>query len=330
MALTMPPTRSTWWRARPAAAIWVTLGTFLLFSVVVPRFPTAGNLANVLRLASILCVASCGQAVVLVLGGIEFSFGSSVALASVVAVTSVTAAGPLGAFLIAAAVVAGIGAVNGALIGWFQLPPFIVTLGMLMAVAGLAASLVGGQPIDAPPSDIFAWPAGGRLAGVPVPILAAAVCVIALHLLLSFCRIGREWYLVGANATAARLAGIRTSRAVFLGYFVAGLFCAIAAVILTSRVGSGQPELAPDLPFETIAACAIGGIPLAGGQGRAYQVVCGVLVIAMMNNAVVLLNLPIAGQQLMIAAVIVGAVLLQKADQPAKRLLALLRRRPGP
>jgi len=325
MALVMPPAHGARRRGVPGAAVWVALGAFILFSLVVPRFFTSGNLANVLRLASILCVASCGQAIVLILGGIEFSFGSSVALASVVAVTSIATVGPVAAFLIAAGVVAAIGAINGGLIGRLDLPPFIVTLGMLMAVAGVAASLVGGQPIDAPPSDIFAWPASGRLAGVPVPVVAAAGCVVILHLLLSVTRIGREWYLAGANPAAARLAGISVGRAIFVGYVVAGLFCALAAVILTSRVGSGQPELAPNLPFETIAACAIGGIPLAGGQGRAYQVVCGVLVIAMMNNAVVLLNLPVAGQHLMIAAVIIGAVLLQKVDRPARRLLAALR-----
>jgi ribose/xylose/arabinose/galactoside ABC-type transport system permease subunit len=326
MALTVPTVRRAWGQFRPTAPVWVALGAFVLFSLFVPRFMTSGNLANVLRLASILCIASCGQAIVLILGGIEFSFGSSVALASVVAVTTIPSVGPVASFLVAAAVAVSIGTINGALIAKFDLPPFIVTLGMLMAAAGLAASLVGGQPIDAPPSEIFSWPARGRVAGIPVPILTAAACVIILHLLLSFTRIGRQWFLAGGNAVAARLSGIHVGRTVFFGYFIAGLFCALTGVILTSRVESGQPELAPNLPFETIAACAIGGIPLAGGRGRAYQVVCGVLVIAMMNNAVVLLNLPIAGQYLMIAVIIIGAVLLQQVDRPAKRLLAILRR----
>ncbi len=313
--------QDTWRRFRPSAVVWVGLGAFVLFSLFVPRFFSAGNIANVLRLGSILCIASCGQAIVLILGGIEFSFGSSVALASVVAVSSIAFVGPLVAFLIAAGVVVAIGAINGALIGRFDLPPFIVTLGMLMAAAGLAAALVGGQPIDAPPSAIFSWPANGHILGIPAPIAVAIGCVIILHLLLSVSRIGREWYLAGSNPTAAWLAGVPVGRVVFFGYLIAGAFCALTAIILTSRVGSGQPQLDPNLPFETIAACAVGGIPLAGGQGRAYQVVFGVLIISMMNNAVVLLNLPVAGQYLMIAGIIVGAVLLQKVTWPRLRFL---------
>lgn len=320
------PVQAAWRRCRPGAPVWTTLGVFLLFALLVPRFATAGNVVNVLRVAAILCIVSCGQAVVLVLGGIEFSFGSSAALASVVAVMVLPWLGAAGALAAGAGVVVAIGAVNGALIAWFELPPFVVTLGMLMAAAGGAASLVGGQPIDAPPSAVFAWPAAGRIAGIPVPIVLGVAALILLHLLLSRSRLGRLWYLTGANPTAARLSGIGVGTVTFLGYIVAGAFCAVTAVVLTSRVGSGQPNLAPDLPFESIAACAIGGIPLAGGEGRAYQVACGVLVIAMMNNAVVLLNFPIAAQQLTLAAVIVGAVLLQNAGAIGPALLRALGR----
>jgi len=326
----MLPMRAAWRRWRPGAAIWTTLGVFVLFALLVPRFASAGNVVNVLRVAAILCIVSCGQAIVLVLGGIEFSFGSSAALASVVAVMVLPWLGPVGALAAGGGTVVAIGAVNGALIAWFELPPFVVTLGMLMAAAGGAASLVGGQPIDAPTSAAFAWPAAGRIAGIPVPIVLGAVAVIVLHLLLSRSRLGRLWYLAGANPTAARLSGIGVGAVTFLGYLAAGAFCAVTAVVLTSRVGSGQPNLAPDLPFESIAACAIGGIPLAGGEGRAYQVACGVLVIAMMNNAVVLLNFPIAAQQLILAAVIVGAVLLQNAGAVGPALRRAVRRGPRP
>jgi len=300
---------------RPPASAAIVLGVFLLFALIVPRFATFGNLENVLRIASILCIAACGQAVVLILGGIEFSFGSSVALASVVTVLALPFGGTLPAFAAGAAVVILVGAINGALIAKFELPSFLVTLGTLMIGAGLASTIAGGLPIDAPASDSFTWLAHGRIAGVPVPIVLAAASVAILYGLLAHTRLGRFWYLAGANPAAARLAGIRVGRAIFSGYVAAGGFCAVTALILTSRVASGQPNLAPNLPFETIAACAIGGIPLAGGQGRASQVVCGVLVIAMMNNAVVLLNLPVAYQRLMIAVVIVGAVLLQKLGE---------------
>lgn len=311
-------------RLNPPAAVWVVLLLFCVFALAVPRFASAGNLENLLRVGSILGIAACGQTIVLILGGIEFSFGASAALASVVTVLALPSAGVVGGFAAGAAAVLVVGLVNGTLVARFSLPPFLVTLGMLMVAGGGAAVLAGGLPIDAPPSDAFSWPARGRVAGIPVPILAAAASFALLHLLLAHTRAGRLWYLVGANGTAARLSGITVWRSVLAGYLLAGAFCALAAVILTSRVASGQPGLAPNLPFETIAACAVGGIPLAGGQGRAVQTLCGVLVIAMLNNAVVLLNLPVAYQQLMIAAVILGAVILQQVP----RLLLLLPVRP--
>lgn len=290
----------------------VALAIFLLFALTVPRFATAGNLENVLRIASILAIASCGQAIVLILGGVEFSFGASAALSSVLAVSALPAVGPVGALALGTATVAAVGIANGWLISRFDLPPFLVTLGALMIVSGLAASLAGGLPIDAPPSAAFSWAARGRIAGVPVPVVAAALVLFGTHVLLRHTRMGRTWFLIGANPKAARLAGLSTRSAVTAGYAVAGLLTGLAAAILTSRVASGQPALAPNLAFETIAACAIGGIPLAGGQGRAANVLFGVAVIAMLNNAVVLLNLPVAYQQIAIAAVILAAVLLQR------------------
>jgi ribose/xylose/arabinose/galactoside ABC-type transport system permease subunit len=326
VAETSMPRNRAWLTLRPPSSAWIALAVFVVFALLVPRFATLGNIENVLRVAAILCIVACGQAIVLILGGIEFSFGSSAALASVVTVLVLPWAGPLGAFATGAGVVVAVGIVNGFLIARFEQPPFLVTLGMLMIGAGLATTLAGGLSLDAPTSTIFSWPARGRIFGVSVPIIGAALSLVCLYLLLAHSRLGRHWYLVGANANAARLSGIKVRATIFSAYVVAGCFCALTAVILTSRVASGQPSLAPNMPFETIAACAIGGIPLAGGQGRASQVLCGVLIIAMMNNAVVLLNFPVAYQQLMIAVVIVGAVLVQNLAHVAH----LFRRRGRP
>lgn len=329
-ATTLPHRASLRSLIRPPAAAWVALALVLLASVAVPRFATLGNLENVLRVASILCIVSCGQAVVLILGGIEFSFGSSVALASIATILALPAHGAVGGFSAGIAVVLGVGVLNGFLVAWLELPAFIVTLGMLMALAGLASTLAGGLPIDAPESAAFAWPASGRVFGIPVPIIAAASSLVVLHTLLSYSRIGRIWYLAGSNTLAARLSGLPVRSAILAGYLAAAGFCAIGAVILTSRVGSGQPQLAPNLPFETIAACAIGGIPLAGGRGRASQVVCGVAIVAVMNNLVVLLNLPVADQQILMAGIILGAMLLDRVGEPLRRTWRYATRRGPP
>lgn len=303
----------------PAVSL-ICLGLFLLCCLFVPRFATFGNIENVLRVAAILCVVACGQAIVIILRGIEFSFGASAALASVVTVMVLPAAGPIAGLAAGGATVIGIGAVNGWLVGRMGLPPVIVTLGTLMIASGTAAWLVGGLPLDAPPSAVFSWPARGRVLGIPVPILAAILACVVLHMLLAHGRIGRLWYHVGANPLAARLAGLNVARITLFGYAVAGAFCAVGAIILTSRVASGQPALAPNLPFETIAACAIGGLRLSGGRGHVLQVVFGVLTVAMLNNAVVLINLPVAWQLVLLGLAVLAAVGLQKDWAALKRL----------
>ncbi len=219
--------------------------------------------------------------------------------------------GPLMGFGGAILTVLAVSTVNATLIAFLGLPAVIVTLGTLMIGHGLAAFLVGGLPIEAVPSSLFKWPSAGRVFGISTPVVLAALAIAILSIMLNFTLLGRRLFLVGASPDAARISGISVARTRFAGYLMAGAFCAVAAVVLTSRVASGQPNLMPDLPFETIAACAMGGIPLTGGRGSALQVLAGVAVIAMINNAVVLLNYPAAVQQLLIAAVIIGSVVLQ-------------------
>lgn len=316
--------------ARIPVSVIIAILFFIICALFVPRFASFGNLENVARIAAILAIVSCGQAVVLILGGIEFSFGSSVALASVVSVMLLPATGPALAFAAGIATVVAVGLVNATLIAALGLPAVVVTLGTLMIGHGLAASLAGGLPLDAAASAVFKWPAVGEIFGLPVAVVFAAAALACLWFILSRTELGRRFYLVGANAPAARLSGIGVRATTFTGYLIAGVFCGIASVILTSRVGSGQPNLMSDLPFQTIAACAIGGIPLTGGRGSALHVLAGVAVIAMLNNAVVLLNFPVAAQQLLIAFVIVASVLAQKLASSSLAVLLGLRWRSEP
>ena len=169
---------------RPPSTLWIATAIFLLFVLAVPRFATAGNLENVLRVAAILAIVACGQAIVLILGGIEFSFGASAALASVMIVLYQPELGTVGGFAVGAATIIAVGAINGVLIAQFELAPFIATLGTLMIGSGLAATIAGGLPIDAPATEAFSWPARGLIADLPVPIAAAGVSLLILYGLL--------------------------------------------------------------------------------------------------------------------------------------------------
>jgi len=298
--------------AAAPASLYALALLFLVLALVVPRFATVGNLTNVARVAAILALAAFGQAVVLVTGGIDFSSGSSVALTSVVTVLLVPSLGASEALLAGCLTAVAIGAVNGSLVAWLELPPFLVTLGMLIAGHGLASLLVGGVPLEAPASLGLSRLSQGTAGGLPVPIAVAAVAFAVFLVLLRRTVLGRTWYLVGSNARAARLAGLDVRQSLLLAYVVGSLFVAAAGLILTARVSSGQPNLYPSLPFEAIAACAIGGVPLTGGAGTPAQVLAGVLIVAMIQNAVVLLNFSPSIQLMLIGGLTVGAVLVQQ------------------
>jgi ribose/xylose/arabinose/galactoside ABC-type transport system permease subunit len=292
---------------------WVLIALVVAAALGVPRFLSAGNFLNVVRVASILALAAYGQGVVIVAGGLDFSSGSAVALTSVITVLALVSAGMTGPGALACGAAAAIliGALNGFLITSFNMPPFLVTLGMLIGVHGLASLLVGGIPLDAPPTAGFGWLAQGELLTIPVPVFFAAMGFVALAL-LTRTPLGRSWYLVGANPRAADFVGINRRRSVRFAYLVNGIFVAFAGIVLTARVGSGQPNLFPTLPFEAIAACAIGGLALSGGTGRPVQILLGVLIISVLDNAAVLLNFASSVQLMLIGALTIGAVLVQQ------------------
>ena len=294
---------------QPAVVVAVLL--VLAFGLSVPRFATLGNAENLLRIAAILAIASSGQAIALVTGGIDFSTGASVALVSIVTALLLQNLPPAWAVPLGAMVAIVVGLANGLLVGRLGVTPLIATLGMSLVCGGLASHLAGGMPLDPAASDAFAWLGRGAVAGLPIPVIMALACFFLLHILLTRTVFGRQWQLIGTNARAARMAGLPVPHALVAAYAFTGLLTGLAGAILTSRVGSGQLQLFPSLPFEAIAACAVGGISLAGGRASAVQVYAGVFIIAMLNNVVVLLNLPPAVQQITMACVIVGSVALQ-------------------
>lgn len=293
------------------APIWILGVLFAACTLGVPNFFAWSNFANVLRGGAILALAAYGQAIVVILAGIDFSVGSSVAFGSITTVEALQHAPMPEAFLAGFATMVLVGVINGTLIAKLQLPPFLATLGMLLLLHGIASITVGGLPVEAPVSPEFYWLGRGNIAGLPVPVILAVIGAIALHVLLSHTILGRKFYLVGTNPTAARLAGVAVERTLIFGYTIGAAFVAVTGLILTARVASGQPNLMPDLPFQCMSACAIGGISMLGGKGSAGQVVIGVLIISILNNAILLLNLPTAAQLIALGTVMVGAVYFQ-------------------
>ncbi len=313
----------------PAATLLVAM--VIVLAIAAPGFLSVDNALNIGRTAAILALAAAAQAIVIIVGGLDLSAASAVALMSVITVLVIDL-GTAPAFAVGMLSVVGVGVLNGLLIAHFSIPAFLVTLGTFTGLYGVASTLVGGIPVEAPPTGPFSWPAAGDIGPVPVPIVLGGLGIVALSFLLRSTVIGRSWYLIGSNPEAARAAGINVRRVTFLAYVIGAVFLAVAGLILTSRVHSGQPNLQPTLAYEAIAACAIGGLSLAGGSGRASGVLAGVLIVSISANGLRLLNLSSDLQLIVIGVLTVVAVLAQRRRRGGggPRRWTGRRRRAGP
>lgn len=276
------------------------------------NFLTGDNLRNILVSSSVIGVVAVGATFVIIGGGIDLSVGAILALASVWATTLATQAyGPVVMVLCALTVGVVAGAVNGALIAYGRLVPFIVTLAMLVSARGLAAwlaqnrtQIVGDRSIkDLALKDLF---------GIPLLVIMMAVVVAAGWLLLNRTTFGRRTFAIGGNAEAARLAGIDVRRTTMLLYILSGLCCGIAAVMIMARTTTGSSTHGQLYELDAIAAVIIGGTLLTGGRGTIIGSLLGVLAFTTITNIFILNNLATDVQNIAKGLIIIGAVLLQR------------------
>ncbi|MDJ0782113.1 MAG: ribose ABC transporter permease [Desulfosarcinaceae bacterium] len=267
--------------------ILIMVGVLALLS---DRFLTPANLINILRQASINGIISVGMMLVILTAGIDLSVGAILALSVVVTadlmhrdlppLLAATAGLSLGGLL---------GFVNGWLVSRIKVPPFIATLGMMSFARGLALAYTGGKPVTGLDAG-FRFLGTGLVAHIPMPIIIAALVFLAGYLLLSQTRIGAYLYALGENREAALFSGIATGFYTKFVFTASGVLAALSGMILIARLDSAQPVIGLGYEFDAIAAVVIGGTSLAGGEGRLSGTLLGVLIIAMLNNALNLTN----------------------------------------
>lgn len=282
-----------------------------------PDFLTIGNAMDVARQVSINAMIAFGMTAVILLGGIDLSVGSILALSSVL-MAMLLHAGHSAMLAVAIGILAGafLGWVNGIVIAPGKVAPFIATLATMTLLRGLALVLSKGSPITGFSSDFFSLLGGGYfLSLIPVPV----VCMLAIFALFWFVLkktvFGRHVYATGGNAEAARLAGVKTDRVQIIVYTISGAMAAIAGVILTSRLNSAQPTAGAGYELDSIAAVVLGGTSLAGGRGWIFGTLVGALLIGVLNNGLNLLGVSAFYQQVIKGAVILLAVLLDRSDK---------------
>lgn len=277
------------------------------------EFLATSNLQLVLTQASIIGVVTVGMTFVITSGGIDLSVGAIVALASVWATTVATQEHGFAGILFTAVIVGlGCGLVNGLLIAYGGMVPFIATLAMLAAARGLALQITGGKTqIVSVNSVLDLGIKDAYILGIPPLVLVFAAVTVIGWLLLNRTTFGRRTVAVGGNAEAARLAGIDVRRQRLHLYLLSGLCCGIAAFMLVVLAGSGQNTNGNLYELDAIAAAIIGGTLLSGGRGTIVGSVLGVLVFTTITNIFALNNLESAVQQIAKGAIIVAAVLVQ-------------------
>ncbi len=295
-----------------AGILPILLVICIVFSLVSPSFLSPGNLINVIRQASINIVLATGMTFVILTGGIDLSVGSILGVTAVVGVLVSLIPGA-GLVAVPAALLAGVclGLLNGALIAYLGLPPFIVTLGSYTALRGVAYLVANGTTVINRNLN-FAWIGNNYLGPIPWLVVIALLAVVASWFVLRRTVLGRHIYAVGGNIRAARLTGIKVSQVLLFVYGVSGLLSGLGGIMSASRLYSATGMLGQGYELDAIAAVILGGTSFTGGIGTIWGTLLGALIIALLNNGLTLMNVSFFWQLVVKGLVIIIAVTIDK------------------
>ncbi len=288
----------------------------LFFSISSPYFLTLNNFLTIGLQTAVIGIIAVGMTYVIITGGIDLSVGSILAFSGMITGLAIQKGVPM-MFAIVCGLVAGIlcGVVNGLCIAKAHIPPFISTLGLMMTLRGLSLTLTNGQPIfiEVPAYELIA---GGKVFGIPNPVLYFFIISIVFTFVLKKTVIGKAIYAVGSNEEASRLSGVNVIKTKLFVYGCSGFLCAVSGVILSSRLISAQPTEGGGYELEAIAAVVIGGASLSGGSGTIIGTVIGAFIMSILRNGLNMLNVSGFWQQVVIGIVVLVAVFI---DQKRKK-----------
>ena len=293
--------------------IIIALFAMCLFLVIFPTtrstFLTQNNVFNILRQNASNLFLATGMTMVIILGGIDLSVGSVIALSGCVAAGCVVNMGlpEVVGFLIAILIGAVVGMFNGVVICKTNIPPFIVTLASMNITKGIALVYTQGAPIRCM-TDAFKFPGAGYVGPIPTPVILMLIIFVIAIVLVNRTHFGRHIYAVGGNAQAARFSGINVSKVKFWVHTFIGIMAGIAGVVVASRLYSGQPTAGDGAEMDAIAAVVVGGTSMSGGSGRLGGTLIGVLIIGVLNNGLNLMGVDSNWQYIVKGFVILLAV----------------------
>jgi ribose transport system permease protein len=286
-----------------------------------PNFLKSENLLNIANQIAIIAIVAIGMTMVIITGGIDLSVGSLIAFSAVVAARAIrddaggvnaSSMGMTLACVFAVIACAAVGTFSGGIIAKFDIPPFIVTLAMMLVWSGQAYIFADGQSVYQVPSSFVWLGRGTSLFNIPNTVLLMLVLYVLADVVMSRTWLGRYLYAVGGNREAARLSGVPVRRVVLFAYVASAALAGLGGVIMASQLKSGSPTYGNMYELYVIAAVVVGGASLSGGEGRMFGTLTGAFTIAVMRNGMNLTNVGPYAQMRALGLVILGAVMLDK------------------
>ena len=297
------------------------IGLVILIGIVgilSPSFFTVANLLNVLRQTSINGVIAAGMTFVILTGGIDLSVGSILGFSGAVAASCLASGQSMLVTIVLTLVIgSGVGLINGIIISKGKLQPFIVTLATMTILRGATLVFTDGKPISlgsGTSAIAFSKIGGGTIFGIPTPVVIMIFAFAICYYILTQTKMGRYTYALGGNEEATRLSGLNADRIKMFVYTISGLLASVAAIIITSRLFSAQPNAGDGYELDAIAAVVLGGTKLAGGKGKITGTIIGALIIGVLSNALNLLNVSSYFQMIAKGVVILIAVFLDRKN----------------
>ncbi|MCD1654145.1 ABC transporter permease [Treponema zuelzerae] len=280
----------------------------IIFSILSPYFLTVNNLLTVATQTAIIAIIAIGQTYVMITTGIDLSIGSNIALSGMVAGLAMTNGIPVWAsMLLGLASGCLVGAINGVMIAWGRIPPFIATLGTMTAIRGVSLTLTQGIPVSSLPKS-FTVIGTGNIAGLPIPVVLMVLLTVVFGFVLARTRLGRHVYATGSNIDAARLSGVDTKAVLVKVYVISGFLAAFAGLIMAARIISAQPAAGDGYELDAVASSVIGGTSTLGGEGMIAGTFIGAFIIGILRNGLNLVGVSPFIQKIIIGVVIVGSV----------------------
>lgn len=281
-----------------------------LFSILSDQFLSGGNLLTVALQTSIIALVGIGMTFTIITAGIDLSVGSVAALCGALAAGLATR-NQLGTYpAIGIALLAGalLGAINGAMVVFGRIPPFVATLAMMAVARGLTLVYTNGKPISGLQPSFTFW--ASSVGGIPVPVIVVTIVAVAAYILLSQTRFGVYVYAIGGGEETARLASVPSNQVKLGVYALSGLTAAMTGILLTARLWSAQPNAGTGIELDAIASAVLGGSSLMGGVGTITGTIAGAFIIGVLSNGMNLLAVPSYNQQVFKGLIFILAVLL--------------------